>query len=115
MYFYFFKRFSRELKITKYLKPSSWIEAHLFVPLTEKHVTSFTVILDDYNREPTVVLIRKKNYIWLVYTYIGRLIRSAFWLANNTQGKPYNCRFPGRQLKPHLANSRRPLLIYFFH
>ena len=61
MYFYFFKRFSRELKITKYLKPSSWIAAHLFVPLTEKHFTSFTVILDDYNQEPTVVLIGTKT------------------------------------------------------
>ena len=61
MYFYFFKRFSRELEITKNLKPSSWIAAHLFVPLTEKHFTSFTVILDDYNLEPMVVLIRKKT------------------------------------------------------
>ena len=48
-------------KITKNIKPSSWIAAHLFVPLTEKHFTSFTVILDDYNSEPMVVLIRKKT------------------------------------------------------
>ena len=56
-------------KITKNIKPSSWIAAHLFVPLTEKHFTSFTVILDDNNREPRVVLIRKKLHMANIYLY----------------------------------------------